>query len=79
MAKTAIGTSDTFPTTVLHCCALSCILGNGRRLYSLLKQQVRFASLSTNQAVGSSNLSGRAIIIRVLTGHIGNTLFCGHG
>jgi hypothetical protein len=54
--------SDILPTSVLHSCALSDKLGNERRFLALLKQQVRFASTAMNQAVGSSNLSGRAIL-----------------
>ena len=55
--------SDIFPTLVLLRYAFSDTLCNGRRLYSVIKQLLKMAFLASNQVVGSSNLSGRAIYI----------------
>lgn len=52
--------ADNLPTLVVHRYALLGVVCNGRRLSGFLDQSVTLMVVASNQAVGSSNLSGRA-------------------
>ncbi len=56
--------SDKFPTSAVHCCAKWGEICNERRHLGYIDQLLIYTLRASNQVVGSSNLSGRAIFIR---------------